>query len=541
MSGANAVSLLLACNAENIPMTERTALEKIVNLLIYRYFDPDGVLDQIDGDAVEAQRHKERSLGQTTCVSTTPAGQYDKLSLPQLKAKCHAHGLLTSGSRDELRDRLARAQQRGLLEVEPKPLAVPRTSTIPGRARENDDSSSRCGNPPPAAVRGVRITMAQFATRQVSEASSRPTVSTQQQTVVIAVDKRERARVGGGGLLQARSAFVDILESAAENITQRCCTLKVLSHTLPCGDFAVLLPIDDAVSPSVVNDSTSESNPLKVFRYAPLIVERKTFNDLLGSVVSSHLAEQKELMKKVPTFNGVAVLIIEGSAPEWGKLRSEERQRILSSSVTASLVDRFRVVWTRSTVETAAFVVQLAQESYEQHIKKLNHLRAAQQTDAKRISEECCELTDAAIQSLRHELQQNSMALRMLSCAQGISSATARCILECLDSSAVVGGGPCATAAPQPPPLVKEATRGSTMMNVWRLSKHIGGGACGGGDGGVERNLNVREKQVDRHDEEREKQYFDRVVDQLQRSAIDTNSKKRSFALLTHFLSSDAY
>lgn len=503
----------LFCNCADWPEMEQHLVYSEVDAIIRRFLSPQapGSVQasqrQLDGNRVADQ------MALPGLVTESFAANLRKLTAAQLKFKCHVHGLLTSGTRDALVERLLLAEQRGLVVTD-----TPQQTDIvnPFPAVESV----------PSVVHATVVS--QRRTRLLDFMSAAPTArhvtsDAHRATIYIAVDKRERLR-GVGGETAARSAFAALVQSAADRVAVSVpgVCVKVLPHTLPCGDFAFLSHTEACAFDSVpqISRALSDKEVLETFSYAPLIIERKTFSDLLTSVITSHLAEQKELMQKAAPFRGAAVLIVEGSATEWGRLRQDERQRILSSSITASLVNRYRVLWTRSTDETAALVAHIAlvtcyPSSAPQAVLGERptvggvlrcHRRASVTSD------------DVLMQRLRNSLQLNSMAIRMVSCVAGVSSVFARELL-----AAFVNQGAHRTVAA----LQTSSSVEGTMQNLWRLA--------------VRMNSQERSSALPEHEPAVGHHALDDISDYIQRNLLDSNAKRRAFALLTHFIACDVY
>jgi ERCC4-type nuclease len=132
----------------------------------------------------------------------------------------------------------------------------------------------------------------------------------------------------------------------------------------------------------------------------PVVIERKTINDLLHSVVTARYNDQKRVLFRSPFLE--VVYLVEGSVDA---LSDEERRRVLSACLTTSLADGFTVVRTTSLDESVAFISRLGR-------------RLASQGGASATLEAC----ETSCQELHDSLQLASLPQRMLCHVHGCSA-----------------------------------------------------------------------------------------------------------------------
>lgn len=305
-------------------------------------------------------------------VSSTATEQPDaNATVPQLRSTCVALGLLSSGTKDTLIDRLLRFRQQSRETTSCVGTQLPPTS-------------SKTDAPKDVAR---KISPSDYFSRTLRSASDKDPREDAVPKIVLYADKRER-------IMGTHDTFIDVCRSHGST--------EVESRTLPCGDFAF---------------ATEATNGIV---YLPVLLERKKLTDLLSSVTSPRWGTQKDMMLRSPF--AIPVVVVEGSAAERSRLRPDEVSRIDTALCTCGFVDGLVTVRTQSADESAMLLHSVADMC--KNLWRHRNLRSRPCVSGG--MEVPAVVVDSLLGNLREALQRHAMPLRMLSLCAGVSTPFAR-------------------------------------------------------------------------------------------------------------------
>jgi ERCC4-type nuclease len=162
----------------------------------------------------------------------------------------------------------------------------------------------------------------------------------------------------------------------------------------------------------------------------PVLVERKTLEDLAGSLVTPRYSQQKRLMRAVGF--PLMFLIIEGELDPRGQaaknMGPEELKRVHSGMLTSCIVDRITVLHATSRADTLRYLKAIGRVACDQYQSASHHRAplAPQSTSSSSSStEQHLQHVFEQIKSIKNVLDMKSIFPAMLCNLHGCTGTTA--------------------------------------------------------------------------------------------------------------------